>query len=296
MPQSAFINYLNLEKKYSPHTVLAYQKDIESFVAFIKEEFKTNDTKQVNYSMIRSWIVLLVAKKLNNKTINRKVASLKSYYKFLLKTNQIIENPLAKHKSLKVAKTLQVPFSEKEINAVLNNFKNLEDFESIRDKAIIELFYATGMRKSELIQLKLSDVDFQEKRLKILGKRNKERIVPLIASSIHSLKEYLIFRKELEITASNELLFLSKNGNKLSQTFVYRTINTYFSVISTKEKKSPHILRHSFATHLLNEGADLNAIKELLGHASLASTQVYTNNSIAELKKVYANAHPRNKK
>ncbi len=296
MPQSAFINYLTLEKKYSPHTVLAYQNDLNSFLTFIQGEFEITDSKQVNYSMIRSWIVSLVGQKLNNKSINRKIASLKAFYKFLLKTKHISENPLAKHKSLKVAKTLQVPFSEKEINAVLNQIDVNEDYESMRDKAIIELFYATGMRKTELIQLKLSDVDFQEQRLKILGKRNKERIVPLIASSANSLSQYVTIRKQVEIQASNGILFLSKNGVKLSQTLVYRIINNYFSHISTKEKKSPHILRHSFATHLLNEGADLNAIKELLGHSSLASTQVYTNNSIAELKKVYANAHPRNKK
>lgn len=296
MPQSAFINYLTLEKKYSSHTVLAYQNDLNSFLTFIKEEFDVTNSKQVNYSMIRSWIVSLVGQKLNNKSINRKIASLKAFYKFLLKTNQISENPLAKHKSLKVAKTLQVPFSEKEINAVLNQIDVNEDYESMRDKAIIELFYATGMRKTELIQLKLSDVDFQEQRLKILGKRNKERIVPIITSSAISLNQYVTIRKKVETPASNGILFLSKNGVKLSQTLVYRIINNYFSHISTKEKKSPHILRHSFATHLLNEGADLNAIKELLGHSSLASTQVYTNNSIAELKKVYANAHPRNKK
>lgn len=296
MPQLAFINYLTLEKKYSPHTVLAYQNDLNSFLIFIKEEFDITNSKQVNYSMIRSWIVSLVGQKLNNKSINRKIASLKAFYKFLLKTNQISENPLAKHKSLKVAKTLQVPFSEKEINAVLNQIDVNEDYESMRDKAIIELFYATGMRKTELIQLKLSDVDFQEQRLKILGKRNKERIVPIITSSAISLNQYVTIRKKVETPASNGILFLSKNGVKLSQTLVYRIINNYFSHISTKEKKSPHILRHSFATHLLNEGADLNAIKELLGHSSLASTQVYTNNSIAELKKVYANAHPRNKK
>lgn len=296
MPESAFINYLTLEKKYSPHTVLAYQNDLNSFLTFIKEEYEIVDGKQVNYSMIRSWIVSLVGQKLNNKSINRKIASLKAFYKFLLKTNQISENPLAKHKSLKVAKTLQVPFSEKEINAVLNQIDVNEDYESMRDKAIIELFYATGMRKTELIQLKLSDVDFQEQRLKILGKRNKERIVPIITSSAISLNQYVTIRKKVETPASNGILFLSKNGVKLSQTLVYRIINNYFSHISTKEKKSPHILRHSFATHLLNEGADLNAIKELLGHSSLASTQVYTNNSIAELKKVYANAHPRNKK
>lgn len=295
MPESAFINYLTLEKKHSPHTILAYQNDLNSFLNFTKEEFDISDSKQVNYSIVRSWIVFLVEQKLSNKTINRKIASLKSFYKFLLRTKQISENPLAKHKSLKVAKTLQVPFSEKEINAVLDQVGENESYESIRNKAIVELFYATGMRKSELIELKLTDVDFQEKRVKILGKGNKERIVPLITASVKSLSSYLALRKQVEKPVSNGILFLTKNGVKLGQTLVYRIINNYFSQISTKEKKSPHILRHSFATHLLNEGADLNAIKELLGHSSLASTQVYTNNSIAELKKVYANAHPRNK-
>lgn len=296
MQVSAYINYLALEKKYSPHTVLAYKNDLESFLAFIEEEFKCEEGDLVNYSMIRSWIVTLVDKKLNNRSINRKIASLKSYFKFLLKTNQISENPLAKHKSLKVAKTLQVPFSEKEITSVINNFSTQEDFESVRNKAIVELFYATGMRKSELIGLKVTDLDFQNKVVRILGKRNKERIVPLIFTTMNTLKTYLLKREEIENTQSENFLFLSKNGVKLNQTLAYRIINNYFSNISTKEKKSPHILRHSFATHLLNEGADLNSIKELLGHSSLASTQVYTNNSIAELKKVYAKTHPRNKK
>tara|TARA_R110002072_G_scaffold2867_4_gene22341 strand:+ start:7691 stop:8581 length:891 start_codon:yes stop_codon:yes gene_type:complete len=296
MQVSAYINYLALEKKYSPHTVLAYKNDLESFLAFIEEEFKCEEGDLVNYSMIRSWIVTLVDKKLNNRSINRKIASLKSYFKFLLKTNQISENPLAKHKSLKVAKTLQIPFSEKEITSVINNFSTQEDFESVRNKVIVELFYATGMRKSELIGLKVTDLDFQNKVVRILGKRNKERIVPLIFTTMNTLKTYLLKREEIENTQSENFLFLSKNGVKLNQTLAYRIINNYFSNISTKEKKSPHILRHSFATHLLNEGADLNSIKELLGHSSLASTQVYTNNSIAELKKVYAKTHPRNKK
>ncbi len=295
MQVSAYLNYLALEKKYSPHTVLAYKNDLESFLAFIEEEFKCKEGDLVNYSMIRSWIVTLVEKKINNRSINRKIASLKSYFKFLLKTNQISENPLAKHKALKVAKTLQVPFSEKEITSVINNFSTHEDFESVRNKAIVELFYATGMRKSELIGLKVTDLDFQNKVVRILGKRNKERIVPLIHSTMNTLKSYLLKREEIENTQSENFLFLSKNGVKLNQTLAYRIINNYFSNISSKEKKSPHILRHSFATHLLNEGADLNSIKELLGHSSLASTQVYTNNSIAELKKVYAKTHPRNK-
>jgi integrase/recombinase XerC len=295
MPLSAFINYLNLEKNYSAHTVQAYMHDLESFKGFIQNEFDCSDLKTVNYVMIRSWIVNLFENKIGNKSINRKLSSLKAYYRFLLKTKQINENPLAKHKSLKVAKTLQIPFSEKEIGNVIDQLDDNKDFESIRNKAIVELFYATGMRKSELIQLKLSDLDFQKQTVKILGKRNKERIVPLIHPTIETLKQYIESRKDFENHNSEQALFLSKKGVKISQTLVYRIINNYFSAISTKEKKSPHILRHSFATHLLNEGADLNAIKELLGHASLASTQVYTNNSIAELKKVYSNTHPRNK-
>lgn len=295
MALTAFINYLTLEKKYSPHTVLAYQNDITSFLVFIKEEMQCEDSIEVNYAMIRSWIVSLVDKGLNNKSINRKISSLKSYYKFLLKTGQIKIHPLAKHKSLKTAKTLQVPFSETEINAVIKSFEFGDDFESIRNKAIVELFYATGMRKSELIQLKLQDIDYHKQTIKVLGKRNKERLIPLIPSSLDSIKLYLDKRNNVENALSDDYLFLSKNGVKISQTLVYRIINNYFSQVSTKVKKSPHILRHSFATHLLNEGADLNAVKELLGHSSLASTQVYTSNSIAELKKVYSNTHPRNK-
>lgn len=295
MPLSAFINYLNLEKNYSAHTVQAYLHDLETFKDFIQTDFDCTDLKSVNYPMIRSWIVNLFENKIGNKSINRKISSLKAYYKFLLKTKQINENPLAKHKSLKVAKTLQIPFSEKEIESVIDQFDDNKDFEGIRNKAIVELFYATGMRKSELIQLKLTDLDFHKHTVKVLGKRNKERIVPLINPTIETLKQYIELRKDYENHSSEQALFLSKKGVKISQTLVYRIINNYFSAISTKEKKSPHILRHSFATHLLNEGADLNAIKELLGHASLASTQVYTNNSIAELKKVYSNTHPRNK-
>lgn len=294
MALPAFINYLTLEKKYSPHTVSAYQNDINSFLVFIKEDLHCNDSKEVNYPMIRSWIVALVDKGLNNKSINRKISSLKSYYKFLLKTKQIKVHPLAKHKSLKTAKTLQVPFSEIEINAVLGVFENVKDFESLRNKAIVELFYGTGMRKSELIQLKLQDIDYHKQTIKVLGKRNKERLIPLLPSSLDSIRPYLDLRKGVENASSDNYLFLSKNGVKISQTLVYRIINNYFSQVSTKVKKSPHILRHSFATHLLNEGADLNAVKELLGHSSLASTQVYTSNSIAELKKVYSNTHPRN--
>lgn len=295
MSASAFIDYLSLEKKYSPHTVLAYQKDLESFIQFIEVQLECENSKEVNYAMIRSWVVALVDQGLNTRSINRKIASLKAYYKFLLKTKQISENPLVKHKSLKTAKTVQIPFSKNEISNVLDALDEDKNFESIRNKTIVELFYGTGMRKSELIELKISDIDSTKQTVKVIGKRNKERIVPLLNSTVIALNVYLDIRSKVENAHQTPFLFISKNGVKVNQSLVYRIINNYFSTISTKEKKSPHILRHSFATHLLNEGADLNAIKELLGHASLASTQVYTNNSIAELKKVYANAHPRTK-
>lgn len=296
MSLNAFLDYLLLEKKYSKLTIHAYQKDIVEFSGFIGLEYGNNSIDTVNYSQIRSWIVSLVEKGISNRSINRKVSALNSYYKFLLKTESIQINPLAKHKALKTSKKIQVPFSETEIATVLDDINYDNDFEGVRNKLIIELFYSTGIRRMELIELKLKDIDFSNKTLKVLGKRNKERYVPLLNMVMESLKVYLGFRNQLENITDKEVLFLTKNGVKIYETLVYRIINEYFSLASSKVKKSPHILRHSFATHLLNQGADLNAVKELLGHSSLAATQVYTHNSIAELKKVYLNTHPRSKK
>lgn len=296
MSLNAFLDYLLLEKKYSKLTIHAYQKDIVEFSGFIGLEYGNSSIDTVNYSQIRSWIVSLVEKGISNRSINRKVSALNSYYKFLLKTESIQINPLAKHKALKTSKKIQVPFSETEIATVLDDINYDKDFEGVRNKLIIELFYSTGIRRMELIELKLKDIDFSNKTLKVLGKRNKERYVPLLNMVMESLKVYLGFRNQLENITDKEVLFLTKNGVKIYETLVYRIINEYFSLASSKVKKSPHILRHSFATHLLNQGADLNAVKELLGHSSLAATQVYTHNSIAELKKVYLNTHPRSKK
>jgi len=295
MSFKAFTDYLLLEKKYSPLTINAYQKDLESFQEFNQEEFNEGDIKTVNYSQIRSWIIALVETGIVNRSINRKTSSLNTYYKFLLKTDSIEINPLAKHKALKTSKKIQIPFSENEISSVLDDFNFDDSFEGIRDKLIIELFYSTGIRRIELVQLKLLDIDLNSHTLKVLGKRNKERILPLLNTVIETIKNYLIKRQELQIINDKAYLFLTKKGVKIYETLVYRIINDYFSRASTKVKKSPHILRHSFATHLLNQGADLNAVKELLGHSSLAATQIYTHNSIAELKKVYAKTHPRNK-
>lgn len=294
MSLQAFLDYLFLEKTYSKHTLLAYTKDIEMFQEFLKEEHGAEDIITVGYSEIRQWIVKLVDSGIENRTINRKVSSLNSYYKFLLKTESIKVNPLKPHKALKVGKKVQLPFSEQELKLVLENSIEICDFESSRNYLIIELFYATGIRRIELVDLKLSDIDFSNKQIKVLGKRNKERYIPLIESLILSLKSYLDYRSQLQVIEDRDVLFLTKKGLKIYEMLVYRIINKYFSQASSKAKCSPHVLRHSFATHLLNQGADLNAVKDLLGHTSLAATQVYTHNSIAELKKVYAKSHPRN--
>ncbi len=294
MPITSFLNYLALEKKYSKHTITAYQNDLNSFQAFCDQEFGNESIATVNYAQIRNWIVSLVNSKISNRSINRKVSSLKSFYKFLQKIKQIEVNPLVKHQALKVLKQVQVPFSEKEIFSVLNAVDKEGDFESVRNKLIVELFYSTGMRRNELINIKITDIDDVNETVKVLGKRNKERYIPLLKSVRESLKKYHEFRGEIE--NEEPYLFLTKSGKKIYDTLVYRVINNYFSAVSSKVKKSPHVIRHSFATHLLNEGADLNAVKELLGHSSLASTQIYTHSSLGKLKEVYNQAHPRSQK
>ena len=293
---AAFQDYLQLEKKYSLHTVNAYLRDIADFELFNTINFEHDVIDTANYSQIRSWIVFLIDAGLENISVNRKMASLKAFYKFLLKTKQLDVSPMLKHRALKVSKSIQIPFSENELQLVLKEFQNAVGFEEIRDKLIIDLLYATGIRRSELIGLRLDAVDLYQDSLKVLGKRNKERIVPLLPVIKEQIKRYLGERILLEVIIDERYFFVSKKGVKLNETFVYRLINSYFSRVSEKVKKSPHMLRHTFATHLLNNGADLNSVKELLGHSSLASTQVYTHNSLAELQKVYQEAHPRNKK
>lgn len=293
--REAFSDYLLLEKKYSLHTVEAYLNDMVSFEAFVKESFDQESIDVVNYSQVRSWIVFLVDHNISNVSVNRKMASLKAFYKFLLKTKQIEVNPMLKHKSLKTPKVVQVPFSEKELKDLLATIEVPVDFEGIRDKLIVEMFYVTGMRRGELIHLMIKNVDRSNNTIKVLGKRNKERIIPILPIIADQIDSYVKERDSLESLMDCDYFFVSKKGLKLSESFVYRLINSYFSRVSEKVKKSPHVLRHTFATHLLNNGADLNSVKELLGHSSLASTQVYTHNSLAELKKVYKDAHPRNK-
>ena len=291
---TSFLEYLSLEKKYSVHTIKAYRRDLISFQNFCIESYQQEKISDINYSQIRSWIVDLVERKVSNRSVNRKISSLKSFYKYLQKIKIIQNNPLSSHKALKTSKKIQVPFSIKEVNEVLSNIVIEDSFETSRNKLIVALFYSTGMRRTELIQLKMNSINFSEKQLKVIGKRNKERLLPLLPSVLKSMHNY-IKQRDL-IDTSEDYLFLTSKGNKLYETLVYRIINNYFSNVSSKLKKSPHILRHSFASHMLNEGADLNSVKELLGHSSLASTQVYTHNSLEQLKKVYKQAHPRSTK
>ncbi|MDG1777746.1 MAG: tyrosine-type recombinase/integrase [Flavobacteriaceae bacterium] len=295
MSIQSFVDYLSLEKNYAAHSIAAYRKDLEDFQYYISVDFSDDNLAEINYAQIRSWIIRLVDSGLSNRSINRKTSSLNSYYKFLIKTGDITHSPLAKHKALKVQKKVHIPFSEQEIETVLSTAAT-HDFEAMRNKLIVELFYSTGIRRSELINLKLNGVDFEQNQIKVLGKRNKERFIPLLSTVENTLKSYIEMRKTLPQIKSPDFLFLTQKGAQIYAALVYRIINKYFSEVSSKVKKSPHILRHSFATHLLNHGADLNAVKELLGHSSLAATQVYTHNNISELKKVYAKAHPRQTK
>ncbi|QLF50995.1 tyrosine-type recombinase/integrase [Capnocytophaga sp. oral taxon 902] len=300
MSINAFIIYLSIEMKYSDHTVEAYKHDLRSFEKFIKNlyEEKGEDCclEQADQEDIKKWIIHLSDETISFRSINRKLSALKTYYNFLKKTKQIEISPFEKGIFLlKTENKHKLPFSEAEIEKVLSFFSSKDSFDEVRNRAVIETLYATGIRRSELSGLKVSDVDFEQKQIKVLGKGDKERYIPIIPELENTLKEYLVLREEVKNEKSQDYLFLVKNGKKIYSTLVYRIINSYFSVVTTKKDVSPHVLRHSFASHLLDNGADLYTVKELLGHSSLASTQVYTNTSLAELKKQYKKAHPRAK-
>jgi len=290
-----FIEYLRVEKNYSNHTITAYKTDLNNFNDFLIQSGNKTKIENIDYKVIRSWIVKMVNDKISNRTINRKVSSLKSFYKFLIKTDNIKSSPLIDHSPLKQSKKIQVPFSKEEINTLLDNDYFDNDYNGTLKKTIILFFYFTGVRRIELISLKSSNVNLESSTLKVIGKRNKERIIPILPK----LKKSIINYKELKSKSFKnldlDLLFISKDGKQLSEKFVYRTVNEYFNLVSPKVKKAPHVLRHSFATHLINEGADINSVKELLGHASLSATQVYSHTSMERIKEVFQNSHPRAK-
>jgi len=286
-----FIDYLQYEKRFSPHTIIAYKTDALSFADFIHKSYEIDVIESINHQLIRSWIVDLMNKKIAAKSVNRKITTLKTFYKFLLREKCVEVNPMLKIQSPKTSKRLPVFVEKTNMDTLLDNIEFDNDFSGKRNKLIIELFYATGMRLSELINVKESDINLNACQLKVLGKRNKERIIPFNNNIKESIKIFL--KLKTQISFKNEYLFVTDKGKKLYQKFVYRVVNNYLSMVTTVDKKSPHILRHTFATHMLNNGADLNAIKELLGHANLSATQVYTHNTVEKLKNIHKQAHPK---
>ena len=290
-----FLDYLQLEKKYSSNTLSAYKRDLIQYNKFIVENNCNHEIENADYKIIRSWIVSMVSSNISNRSINRKVSSLKSFYKFLIKTDTIKSSPLKAHSPLKQSKKIQVPFSQEEINSLLDSDFFTNDYMGVLQKSIIAFFYFTGVRRIELINIKESDISLESSTIKVMGKRSKERIIPILPKLKKSLKYYREIKSKYNGNTSPEYLFISKNGKQLSEKFVYRTVNEYFKLVSPKIKKAPHVLRHSFATHLINEGADINSVKELLGHSSLSATQVYSHTSMERIKEVFKNSHPRAK-
>ena len=294
MSLNSFIEYLVKERNYSNNTIIAYKNDLDVFQNFCLKEFNHKNLNTSNYSYIRSWIVCLVESGLSNRSINRKVSVLRSYFNFLLKIGEIDKSPLKNHKPLKEEKKVQVPFSEKEINLLLEGDFFKKDYEGTMIKTLIELFYSTGLRLSEVTNLKNTSVDLVNKKIKVLGKRNKERIIPIIESLKNQLLKFQELKKQIINGPESEFFFVNEKNFKLKNIYVYKVVNNYLNKVSTKSKRSPHMLRHSFATHLLNHGADINSVKELLGHTSLAATQIYTHTSMEKIKSIYKKSHPRN--
>ena len=282
-----FINYIKSEKRFSKHTITSYETDLNQFFNYVQLEYQITKPQDVSFKLIRNWISSLLENNLKSTSVNRKISSLKSYYKFLLVSNYVDTNPTLKLISPKSSKRLPVFVEKDNMDSLFDKDFFEDSYEGKRDKLIIELFYFTGMRLSELINIKTSDIDKVNSQIKVIGKRNKERLIPITFNILKDLNEFINFY-EIE-----NFLFAEGNGKKLYSKKVYRVVNKYLAKISSIKKKSPHVLRHSFATHMLNNGADINAIKEILGHANLSATQIYTHNSIKKLKNVHKQAHPK---
>ena len=295
MSIESFLQYMQYEKNYSPHTVFSYTKDLTQFVSFIKDNYPDNDKltwNAIQTDMIRDWFVFLLREKNTPRTVNRKLSAIKSLYNFLLKEGQVKTNPAKGITGPKVSKKLPSFIREKEMDTLLDNVFFVNDFETCRDKLIVEFFYFTGIRRAELIELKPTDVDLSANHIKVTGKRNKQRIVPFGNELREHILEYEKFKKE-NVCLSDNYFFVRKNGQKMYPKLVYLIVKKYLSVVSSLSKRSPHILRHTFATVMLNHQAGLNQVKEILGHSSLAATEIYTHITFEELKKVYHEAHPR---
>ncbi len=288
----SFLKYIQFEKRLSKHTTLAYQNDLEQFNGFLHKNYPGEQIEHTNHGIIRSWIISLVESEIQNRSINRKIACLRSFYKFQLRQEVIAKNPMTKIKILKSKKTLPDFISENDMINLFDKVEFTNDFKGYRDRLMLELFYATGIRLSELINLKENRLNLHDSTIKVLGKRNKERVIPFPANLVSIIKDYKTMRNR-EIENKTDLLFVTNKGTALYPMMVYRIVNKYIHQYTSASKQSPHVMRHTFATHLLNKGAEINAVKDLLGHTSLAATQVYTHNSIDKLKKVFEQAHPK---
>ncbi|WP_447951085.1 tyrosine-type recombinase/integrase [Chryseobacterium koreense] len=288
-----FLEYISVERRYAPNTVISYQKDLADFSGFLLETESHLDFCKVDKKIIRNFMVELTEQKISKRSINRKLSSLRSFFLFLMKLGEIQTSPLENIKSLKFYPEKQIPFSKEEMNDLEWAERKMEGRDFLKE-LIIETLYQTGMRRMELCNLLLENVDFEREEIKVIGKGNKQRIIPFSKHLSEKFQKYLLERNPLK--ESEMYFFVTKKGNKLYDKFVYSAVNSYLSLVTSKEKKSPHILRHSFATHVLENGAEISKVKELMGHSSLASTQVYTNANIEQLKKVFNSAHPRAKK
>ncbi len=288
----SFLNYLRFEKRFSPHTVLSYQNDLSQYERYLKETYE-EETSSASYAMVRSWIVSLVEKELDALSVNRKIASLRSFYKFLLRQETIQKDPMTKIKVLKTKKKLPHFVKEPDMASLLDQPSFADNHDGWRERLILELLYGTGMRLSELINLKENQVNLREHTIRVIGKRNKERVIPFSGSLVSVIQGYLKVRNKEVAVNDHGCLIVNNTGGKCYPMLVYRIVTKHLSAYSSVEKKSPHVLRHTYATHLLNKGAEINAVKDLLGHSSLAATQVYTHNSMEKLKKVFDQAHPK---
>ena len=291
--QQNFLEFLQLQKRYSRHTIISYETDLTAFAIFMQNEFSNTDVAETKTTYIRTWLAGLKENEMSSRSLNRKISTLRSFFKYLLKNNVVKVNPVTGVISPKMPKRLPQFVSEKDTNTLFTSTEFSEGFKGTTEKLIIEVLYATGMRKAELLSLKEYSIDRMNANIKVLGKGNKERIIPINKTLINNLKHYSEEKKRLFPRNENMVLFVSEKGEELDPKTVYNIVKKYLSKVTTIEKKSPHVLRHSFATHLMNNGADLNAVKELLGHSSLAATQVYTHNTIEKLKDVYKKAHPK---
>ena len=288
MQKEKFINYLSSEKRFSIHTITSYTNDLNQFLLFLSKEYAiANNPSEVDFQIIRTWIANLLEKGVLPRSVNRKISTLRTYFKFLVREGVVNESPMSRIVSPKSKQRLPVFIEESQIQSLLNEVEFDAGFIGKRDKLIIEFFYVTGIRLSELVNISISDISFEHKIVKVVGKRNKERLIPLSSKILEDLKYFI---KQYNLA---NYLFTNLNGKRVYTKLVYRIVNKYIAKISSINKKSPHILRHTFATHMLNNGADINAIKELLGHANLSATQVYTHNTIEKLKSVHKKSHPR---